>query len=74
MRAISMNRRMSTLAEQIALDAAKAQTVTVDGQTITRRSLKEQIEADVYLKGVQAAARGPGWGLRFAKIIPPGGG
>jgi hypothetical protein len=65
---------MSDLTTQIETEAAKAQTVTVDGQTIVRRTLKEQIEADQYLKANQAAGRGAPWGLRFAKIVPPGGG
>lgn len=64
---------MSDLDEQIAENAAAPKSITIDGETVTEHSLKEQIEADKYLAGKNAAAR-PHAGLRFTKIIPPGAG
>lgn len=66
---------MSDLKNHIETDAQKAQSVTVDGQTITRRSVKELIEADQYLAGKEAVAnKNPFFGMRVRKIVPPGGG
>jgi hypothetical protein len=66
---------MADLSTHIETDAQKAQSVTVDGQTIVRRSIKEQIEADQYLAAKTAAASGNQFfGLRMRKIVPPGGG
>lgn len=63
----------TVLSETIEQKAAKAQTVVVDGITVTQRPLNELIEADKYLEANRAANRG-GFGLRFQNIIPPGGG
>lgn len=66
---------MSDLTTQIETEAQKAQQVTVDGQTITRRSIDELIKADQYLAGKEAVAnKNPFFGLRMRKIVPPGGG
>jgi len=65
---------MSNLSDQIATDTSKPQSVTVDGVTVTRRSLKEQIEADRYLRDTAAADpanKGPGF--RIQQIVPSGG-
>lgn len=51
-----------------ALQPAKA---SVDGQSVEQHPLKDQIEADRYLAS-KAAARKPGLGIKFAKIVPPG--
>ena len=61
------------LSDTIESKAAKAQTVVVDGITVTQRPLTELVEADKYLEGARAANIG-GFGLRFQKIVPPGGG
>ncbi|MBX3404399.1 MAG: hypothetical protein KF699_13390 [Phycisphaeraceae bacterium] len=45
--------------------------VSVDGQSVEQHSLKDQIEADRYLAS-KDAARKPGLGVKFAKIVPPG--
>lgn len=67
--------RMSDLTTHIETESQKSQQVTVDGQTITRRSIDELIKADQYLAGKEAVAnKNPFFGLRMRKIIPPGGG
>lgn len=63
----------TTLSELIEQKAAKAQTVVVDGQSVTQRPLSELVEADKYLEAAKATKRA-GFGLRFQKIVPPGGG
>lgn len=63
----------TVLSEMIELKAAKAQQVVVDGESVTQHPLHELIEADKYLEANRAASRG-GFGMRFQKIIPPGGG
>lgn len=65
---------MSALSDQIALDALKAQSVSNDGVTVVRRSLKDQIEADKYARDV-AAAGDVGGTLRnmISVMVPPGG-
>ena len=45
---------MSDVSDQIALDALKAASVSNDGVSVTRRSLREQIEADRYLRDIGA--------------------
>jgi len=57
--------------EQNALGGV--QSTSVDGVSVTFQDIEKQIKADQYLKG-QAAASKNGMGLRFTKIIPPGGG
>ena len=53
---------------EAAKQPAKA---SVDGQSVEQHPLKDQIEADRYLAS-KAAARKPGLGIKFAKIVPPG--
>ncbi len=52
---------------EAARQPAKA---SVDGQSVEQHPLKDQIEADRYLAS-KAAARKPGLGIKFAKIVPP---
>jgi len=42
-----------------------------DSGSVEQHPLKDQIEADRYLAS-KAAARKPGLGIKFAKIVPPG--
>ena len=56
------------LSNDAASQPAKA---SVDGQSVEQHPLKDQIEADRYLAS-KAAARKPGLGIKFAKIVPPG--
>ena len=43
----------------------------VDGQRVTQHKLKDQIEADRYVKSSDAVAKGSR-GLRISKMVPPG--
>lgn len=63
--------------EQALIDSATegVRTVSVDGLTVSGHSLADQIAADKYLKSQnETAAVQPHRGLRFSKMIPPGGG
>lgn len=60
--------------ESIAKNAADAvDSVLVDGVSVRSKDIEEQIKADKYLSGVDAAKR-PHRGVRFTKLIPPGTG
>ena len=66
---------MSATSDQIAIDALKPASVSNDGVTVTRRSLKEQIEADRYLRDINATPTNAASlfkSMNF-KIVPPGG-
>ncbi len=52
-------------------NAAQPAKASVDGQSVEQHPLKDQIEADRYLASKEAA-RKPGLGIKFAKIVPPG--
>jgi hypothetical protein len=56
--------------EQNALGPA---SVSVDGQTVVSKNIREQIEADNHLAGKEAAQKAH-FGFRFTKLIPPGSG
>lgn len=45
--------------------------VSVDGQSVEQHALKDRIEADRYFASKDAAKK-PGLGIKFAKIVPPG--
>lgn len=62
------------LSDQIAEDATRSQNVTHGGKSVTRRSLKEQIEADKYL-AQKSAAQNMAATVKgmFSRIVPPGG-
>ncbi len=59
------------MSETIEQQAASPKKVVVDGLTVESHSLKDQIEADRYLK-TQQAMRSPSRGLRLSKLVPPG--
>ena len=59
------------LEQAIRDNAAQPAKASVDGQSVEQHPLKDQIEADRYLES-KAAARKPGLGIKFAKIVPPG--
>lgn len=59
------------LEQAIRDNVAQPAKVSVDGQSVEQHPLKDQIEADRYLAS-KAAARKPGLGIKFAKIVPPG--
>lgn len=60
-----------TISEEIAANALRPQSTTVDGEQITERSLADQIAADKYIRSNQGS-RSTSFGLRFGKIVPPG--
>lgn len=62
---------MADLSDQIETNAAKAKQVNVDGVVITRRDVKDEIEADRYLATKEAASSAKR-GLSIAKLSPPG--
>jgi hypothetical protein len=63
-----------TIASNIEADAiAGVQRVSVDGQSVDAMSIDDRIKAAKYLAGQQAASKNHR-GLRFTKLIPPGGG
>ncbi len=51
--------------------ATQPAKVSVDGQSVEQHPLKDQIEADRYFAS-KDAARKPGLGIKFAKIVPTG--
>ena len=58
--------------EQVLRDnASQPAKAAVDGQSVEQHPLKHQIEADRYLASKDAAKK-PGLGIKFAKIVPPG--
>lgn len=69
--------RMSELSSQITTDAAKAASTSVNGVSVSRRSLAEQIAADKYLASLNAtstaANRQKTLRGMLNQIVPPGG-
>jgi hypothetical protein len=59
------------LKQAIRDNASQPAKASVDGQSVEQHSLKDQIEADRYLAS-KDAARKPGLGVKFAKLVPPG--
>ena len=59
------------LDQAIRDNASQPAKASVDGQSVEQHPLKDQIEADRYLAS-KDAARKPGLGIKFAKIVPPG--
>lgn len=53
-------------------NAAGPKSASVDGQSVSQHSIREQIEADRYLAS-KASGRGRGIGVRRNKISLPGG-
>ena len=62
---------MATLSDQVASEALKPLTVTVDGQTITRRSVADTIAGEQHVAAKTATTnRNPFFGLRTNIITP----
>lgn len=63
-----------TIADRIEADAiAAVQRVSVDGTSVDAMSIDDRIKAAKYLAQQQAQSKNH-LGLRFVKLIPPGGG
>ena len=60
------------LDEAIRANAAGPAKVEGDAGSVQQHPLTEQIAADRYLAGKEAAT-GKRRGLRFSKLVPPGG-
>jgi hypothetical protein len=60
-----------SLEQTIRDNASQPAKASVDGQSVEQHPLKDQIEADRYLAS-KDAARKPGLGVKFARIVPPG--
>ncbi|MCE5327887.1 MAG: hypothetical protein LLG01_15885 [Planctomycetaceae bacterium] len=60
------------LAVAIRENAVKPKQAAVDGISTQQHSLIEQIEADKYLAGKEAASRNPAKAFTRVKIVPPG--
>lgn len=65
---------MAEPADQLAAEALKAQSVSNDGVTVTRRSLSELIEYEKHLASKTATAS-PAATFRgmTMRVVPPGG-
>lgn len=65
---------MSEISDQLAAEALKAQTVSNDGVTVSRRSLSELIAYEKHL-AAQTATASPAATFRgmIMKMVPPGG-
>ena len=63
----------TTPAEAIEQAALGPKSVTVKDETTIARDIDELIAADNHLAARSARTR-KGFGLRFQKIVPPGGG
>jgi len=63
------------IADDIAESALKPQSALVDGNSVNQVSIGDKIKAAQYAAGQEtAAAAVPGFGLRFTRLVPPGGG
>lgn len=60
-----------SIEQAIRDNAAAPASITVDGQTVSEHSLPDLIAADKHL-AARAAADSPTFGLRFARVVPPG--
>ncbi len=65
---------MTTPAEQLEIELTKAQSMSNDGVSVTRRSLSELIEYEKHLASKEAMTN-PAGALRamITRIVPPGG-
>jgi len=60
------------LKDTIKQNAQGPRQATADGVSAQQHSLTEQIEADKYLAGKEAASRNPAKAFTRVKIVPPG--
>lgn len=63
------------ITSSIVTGAQKPKSATVDGNSATQQDIDDKIKAAQYTAGQVTASAGVGhFGLRFSKLIPPGGG
>jgi hypothetical protein len=66
---------VDAITDSITDGAQQPLSATVDGNSATQQSIDDKIKAAQYAAGQVAAGAGNGhFGLRFSKLIPPGGG
>lgn len=58
--------------EQLEADALKPAIISGQAGSVTKRPLRELIEADQYLRAADAAEQGH-FGIRISQIVAPGG-
>lgn len=63
---------MADLTTTIETSAAGPAKASGDSGSVEQHNLKDVIEADKYLKQATAVSTNPRFGLRFAKLSPPG--
>lgn len=63
---------MTDTSDAVETNAQGPKSASGDGQSVSQHSLTEQIKADRYTRAATAVTK-PRWGLRFAKLRPPGG-
>jgi len=69
-----MTEAIDDLREAIVQNATDGiASVSVDGLTVTAKNVREQIEAETHLAS-QAASVKPHFGMRFTRLVSPGGG
>lgn len=59
------------LEQAVRDNASQPAKASVDGQSVEQHPLKDQLEVVRFLAS-KDAARKPGLGIKFAKIVPPG--
>lgn len=62
---------MSDVSDQLEENAQAPKSTTVDGNTVVEHPLKDQVEADRYLKG-ETGARQRNFGLRYGRFRSQG--
>ena len=65
--------RPTNVTDAIEQNALGPKVIEFEGQKIEQHSIEDQIKADNHAKA-QTAASKKGFGIRFQKIVPPGGG
>jgi hypothetical protein len=58
--------------DAIAANATGPAEVEVDGQRVRAHRLKDQIDADKYVKATEAQQSNPLGGVKLARLVPPG--
>ena len=62
---------VEAITDQIAADVLQPHSATVDGRSVTKRTIKDMKEALDVVAGAEATEAGkPGLGIRFQKFTP----
>jgi len=60
------------LKDAIQQNAGQPKQASADGVSVQQHGLADQIEADKYLAGKEAASKNPAKAFTRVKIVPPG--